>query len=186
MITEAFSLAGITIFTSFQPTEVANDDGTCSRAGKSHIFIVGTVTALGYDVPDGDIDNRARYHGGAALHAPRRSSSRAPPRTPKAGGNDTQRRRTCTESLKIIREELKTLQSTRCRYANYTHEHQDDPLRHRTGLHRPGSGLHRSDELEGVLMVKTTHRFCPRRSPPWRRRPGRPCRPPARRAPTGW
>ena len=41
------------------------------------------------------------------------------------------------------------------------YERQDDPLRHRSGLHRPGSGLHRSDELEGVLMAKKPHLFLP-------------------------
>ena len=118
VITEAFSFGGITIFTSFQPTEVANDDGTCSRAGRSHIFILGTVTALGYYIPDDDISDRARYQEVTQFSTPPFVEQSAT-KNPDGGGDDTNAD-VVTESLKTISEELKTLQSTRCRYANYT------------------------------------------------------------------
>ncbi len=119
VITEAFSLAGITLFTSFQPTEVPNDDGTCSRAGRSHIFIVGTVTALGYSIPTGgDLGDRARYTEVQQFTTPPFVEQSAT-KNPETGGSD-QHADYITESLALIRDELKSLQSTRCRYANYT------------------------------------------------------------------
>ncbi|MEO8197723.1 MAG: hypothetical protein ABI689_13490 [Thermoanaerobaculia bacterium] len=119
VITEAFSLSGISIFTSFQPTEVPNDDGTCSRAGRSHIFIVGTVTALGYSIPTGgDLTDRQRYTEVQQFTTPPFVEQSAT-KNPEAGGDDNHADY-ITESLALIRDELKSLQSTRCRYANYT------------------------------------------------------------------
>ncbi len=120
VITETFSLAGISIFTSFQPTEVANDDGTCSRAGRSHIFIVGTVTALGYSIPtSGDLSDRQRYTEVQQFTTPPFVEQSAT-KNPEAGGGSDDHADYITESLGLIRDELKSLQSTRCRYANYT------------------------------------------------------------------
>ncbi len=120
VITEAFSLAGITIFTSFQPTEVPNDDGTCSRAGRSHIFIVGTVTALGYSIPTGGtLADRTRYTEIQQFTTPPFVEQSAT-KNPVGGGADDSHADFITESLGLIRDELKTLQSTSCRYANYT------------------------------------------------------------------
>lgn len=120
VITEAFSLAGITIFTSFQPTEVPNDDGTCSRSGRSHVFIVGTVTALGYNIPtNGDLADRTRYTEIQQFTTPPFVEQSAT-KNPEGDGGSTQHADYLTESLQLIRDELKTLQSTRCRYANYT------------------------------------------------------------------
>lgn len=120
VITEAFSLAGVTIFTSFVPTEVANDDGTCSRAGTSRIFIVGTVTALGYNIPEGGtILDRVRYTEVPQFTTPPFVEQSATA-NPEAGGSGDQHADFITESLALIRDELKSLQSSRCRYANYT------------------------------------------------------------------
>ncbi len=120
VITEAFSLAGITIFTSLIPTEVTNDDGTCSRAGESHIFIVGTVTALGYSIPNGGtLADRERSTSVPRFTTPPFVEQSAT-KNPEAGGASGQHADYITESLALIRDELKTLQSTRCRYANYT------------------------------------------------------------------
>jgi hypothetical protein len=120
VITEAFSLAGVTIFTSFVPTEVANSDGTCSRAGTSRIFIVGTVTAIGYAIPPGGtIADRFRYTEISQFTTPPFVEQSATA-NPEGGGGSTTHADFVTESLAVIREELKTLQSARCRYANYT------------------------------------------------------------------
>ena len=120
LITEAFSLAGITFFTSYQPTEVANDDGTCSRAGASRVFIVGTVTALGYSIPpEGTIADRGRYTEVPQFTTPPFVEQSAT-KNPEDGGSGTQHADFITDTLAIIRDELKSLQSKRCRYANYT------------------------------------------------------------------
>ena len=120
VITEAFSLAGITIFTSLIPTEVTNDDGTCSRAGESHIFIVGTVTALGYSIPEGGtLADRERSTSVPRFTTPPFVEQSAT-KNPEAGGASDQHADYITESLGLIRDELKSLQSIRCRYANYT------------------------------------------------------------------
>jgi hypothetical protein len=118
VITEAFSFGGITIFTSFQPTEVANDDGTCSRAGRSHVFILGTVTALGYYLPDGSLANRQRYLEVTQFSTPPFVEQSAT-KNPEDGGGGPNAD-DVTDELAAITEELKKLQSTRCRYANYT------------------------------------------------------------------
>ncbi|MEO8275940.1 MAG: hypothetical protein ABI639_06940 [Thermoanaerobaculia bacterium] len=119
VITEAFSFAGITIFTAFQPTEISNDDGTCSRAGRSHIFLVGTVTALGYHIPTGGtLADRKRYVEVSDFTTPpfvEQSATKNP-----EDGNGGPSADDVSPSLKLISEELKQLQSTRCRYANYT------------------------------------------------------------------
>ncbi len=120
VITEGFSLAGVTIFSSFVPTEVANSDGTCSRAGTSRIFIVGTVTALGYNIPEGGaLIDRVRYTEVPQFTTPPFVEQSATA-NPEGGGSGTQHADYITESLALIRDELKTLQSSRCRYANYT------------------------------------------------------------------
>ncbi len=120
VITEAFSLGGVTIFSSFEPTEVANSDGTCSRAGTSRIFIVGTVTALGYNIPDGGtLIDRVRYTEVPQFTTPPFVEQSATS-NPEGSSSGTQHADYITEALGLIRDELKTLQSTRCRYANYT------------------------------------------------------------------
>jgi hypothetical protein len=127
VITEAFSLAGVSIFTSFEPTASTNDDGTCSRAGESKIFIVGSVTALGYAIPPGGtLADRARFTRIPQFTTPPfvEQSATANPGTGGGGsggsGGGGSHADFMTETLKLIRDELKTLQSTRCKYANYT------------------------------------------------------------------
>lgn len=120
VITEAFSLSGITIFTAFEPTDVTNSDGTCSRGGRSKVFIVGTVTALGYSyetvAAGGSV--RTRYTEIPQFTTPPFVEQSATA-NPDSGGGD-QHADFITEALALIRDELKTLQSTRCRYASYT------------------------------------------------------------------
>ncbi|MEZ5313281.1 MAG: hypothetical protein R2862_06290 [Thermoanaerobaculia bacterium] len=113
IITEAFSLSGITIFTSFVPTEVSNADGTCTRAGSSRVFVVGTVTAAGY------AENLDRYEEIPQFTTPPFVEQSAT-KNPEGGGAGTQHADYITDALAQIRDELKSLQSSRCRYANYT------------------------------------------------------------------
>lgn len=123
VITPAFSLAGITIFTAFEPTEVANADGTCSRAGSSRVFLVGTVTALGYNYlsnpdPTGDVI-RNRYLTVPQFTTPPFVEQSAT-KNPEGSSPSTQHADFITETLAAVRDELKSLQQTFCRYANYT------------------------------------------------------------------
>ncbi len=120
VITEGFALSGITIFTSFLPDEVENPDGTCSRTGESHIFIVGTVTGAGYWFPDpDDVNSRARYFTSAyftsAPFVERGSTGNQS--DPGGGGTNADQ---LTESLVKVKEELKRLFPPNCRFGNYT------------------------------------------------------------------
>jgi Tfp pilus tip-associated adhesin PilY1 len=112
VITEAFSLSGITSFTSFEPTEAPNDDGTCTRAGRSHIFIVGTVTGNGYVAGD-------RFTEVPQFTTPLFVEQSAT-KNPEGGGSGSGHADVMTDALREIRDELKNLQPTRCKYANYT------------------------------------------------------------------
>ena len=113
VITEAFSFAGVTIFTSFRADEIANDGGTCSRLGASHIFIVDTVRASGY------AEGFARYMTVGDLTTPpfvEQGATKNPEGTP----GTTNHADFITDELASIRDALKALQLPRCRYANYT------------------------------------------------------------------
>ena len=120
VITEGFSLGGVTIFTSFVPTQFTDSDGNCTKAGTSRIFIVGTVTAIGYAVPPGGtISDRARYNEIFQFTTPP-FVERSATANPDSGTGNTQHADYITDSLAVIRDELKKLQSNRCRYAGYT------------------------------------------------------------------
>jgi len=60
LITEPFSLSGITFFTVFAPTQSELAGGVCAYTGESKIFVVNTVTTEGYAVVEGSTD-RTRY-----------------------------------------------------------------------------------------------------------------------------
>jgi hypothetical protein len=122
VITEAFSFAGVTIFTSFRADEIANDGGTCSRLGASHIFIVDTVRANGYAA------GGARYRNVGDLTTPpfveRHRTRRAvvTPLTPTI----TEERRPSGRQSAVATLPVRELHS----------EHQDDPLDTGVGLLR--------------------------------------------------
>ena len=120
VITEGFALSGITIFTSFLPDEVENPDGTCSRTGESHIFIVGTVTGAGYWFPDpDDPSSRERYFTSAYFtSAPFVERGATGNQTDPGGGGANADQ--LTASLAKVREELKSLFPPNCRFGNYT------------------------------------------------------------------
>ncbi|MBZ0172009.1 MAG: hypothetical protein K8E66_06490, partial [Phycisphaerales bacterium] len=120
VITEGFALSGITLFTSFVPDEIENPDGTCSRTGESHIFIVGSVTGAGYWFPDPDHPaTRERYFTSAYFtSAPfvERGSTGNQSDGSGGGANADQ----LTASLALVKEELKRLLPPNCRFGNYT------------------------------------------------------------------
>jgi hypothetical protein len=115
LITESFSLAGVSIFTVFDADQVPLDDGTCARSGESKIFTVGTVTALGYSFDT--FGNRDRYTTISDFTTPPFVEQSA---TANPDVGDPEHADEITDALAAIRDELKTLQSDRCRYANYT------------------------------------------------------------------
>ena len=92
---------------------VVSNGGTCSRLGASHNFIGDTVRASGYAA------GFARYMTVGDLTTPPFVEQSAT-KNPEAGGGDATHAAFITESLGLIRDELKSLQSIRCRYANYT------------------------------------------------------------------
>ncbi len=119
IITEAFALSGITFFTSFVPSEVENPDGTCSRAGESHIFIVGTVSGAGYWIPDpDDLTSRQRFFTSAYFtSAPFVERGATGNLSPTGGGTNADQ---LTDSLEAVRDELKRLFPANCRFGNFT------------------------------------------------------------------
>jgi type IV pilus assembly protein PilY1 len=119
VINEPFALSGITIFTSFLPDEIENPDGTCSRTGQSHIFIVGTLSGGGYWFPDpDDPSERARYFVSEYFHSASFVERGATGNlTPQSGGTNADQ---LTDSLELVREELKRLFPANCRFGNFT------------------------------------------------------------------
>lgn len=119
IITEGFALSGITVFTSFVPSEIENPDGTCSRVGESHIFIVGTVSGAGYWIPDpDDLSSRQRYFTAAYFtSAPFVERGATGNLSPPSGGTNADQ---LTDSLEAVRDELKRLFPSNCRFGNFT------------------------------------------------------------------
>ncbi len=78
------------------------------------------MTALGYSIPTGgDLDDRQRYSEIQQFTTPPFVEQSAT-KNPEDGAGGEDHADFITESLALIRDELKSLQSTRCRYANYT------------------------------------------------------------------
>lgn len=120
IITEGFALSGITVFTSFLPDETENPDGTCSRTGESHIFIVGTVSGAGYWFPNpDDVNSRARYFTSAYFTSAPFVERGATGNQTASGGGGTNADQ-LTPSLAKVKEELKRLFPPNCRFGNYT------------------------------------------------------------------
>jgi len=111
LITEAFTISGISFFTIYDPITTVVD-GACARGGESKLFIVNTVNALGY-VPTGT--GFERYSVSPKFTTQPYAESSA---TQNRGG--TGAGENWTDSLRIINQELKELQNPTCRFANYT------------------------------------------------------------------
>ncbi len=72
LITEPFTLSGVTFFTVFEPLEVRErrqGDKVCALGGESKIFVVNTVTTEGYAVQAG-ADRPHPLHHRLDLHHP--------------------------------------------------------------------------------------------------------------------
>lgn len=120
VITEGFALSGITIFTSFVPDEVENPDGTCSRTGESHIFIVGTVSGAGYWFPDPENTSLRQRYFTSAYFTSAPFVERGATGNQSDGGGGGNNADQLTDSLALVKEELKSLLPPNCRFGNYT------------------------------------------------------------------
>lgn len=114
VISEAFSLAGVTVFSSFQPEENVSPDGTvCQRFGNSRVFVVTTTSANSL-LSSGD-----RYFliEGGFLSPPfaETSQTKNPP-----GGSGGPTGDDIPDDLVQVVDEIKSLLPTNCRFANYT------------------------------------------------------------------
>jgi Tfp pilus tip-associated adhesin PilY1 len=115
LITEPFSLAGITFFTIYDPTN-AEVNGVCALGGESKLFTVNTVNATGYAVAAGTTDY-TRYVTAPKFTTQPFTEQSA---TGNQGGSGGQNADQWTDELRQINKELKTLFPADCRFANYT------------------------------------------------------------------
>jgi len=119
VITEAFSLSGVTIFTAYAPRQT-EEEGVCALGGESKIFVVGTANAIGYARAAGST-TRTRYTTAPTFTtAPfvEQSSTQNEPHGP--GGDPDAGPPLCgTAELLQVREELKGLFPPSCRFAFY-------------------------------------------------------------------
>lgn len=114
IITEAFSLSGITVFTAYAPRQT-EEEGVCAQGGESKIFVVGTTNAIGYARPAGG-DERTRYTT-ASTFTTSPSSSRARRRiSPGAGHRQppiSARRKSSSKSRRNSRTSIRRAAGSR-------------------------------------------------------------------------
>lgn len=114
LITEPFSLSGITSFTIFDPVTTAQD-GACAQGGASKIFIVNTANAVGYAIPDPSQPNTfGRYFTAPQFTTQPYSESST---TQNQGASDPD---PWTDSLRRINNELRKLAPESCKFGNYS------------------------------------------------------------------
>ncbi len=119
VIAEPFALSGVTVFVSFQPDEILNPDGTCSRTGTSRLFIVGTLGGTGYWFPNpSNPGTRARYFTTGGFQSTPFVERGATGN--QAGSGGSQNADQLSASLQLVREELKKLFPANCRFGSYT------------------------------------------------------------------
>jgi hypothetical protein len=117
LITEPFTLTGVTFFTVFVPLETENDDGSCSRSGESKIFVVNAVTTEGYAIQAGATE-RTRYTIASTFTTQpfvESSATKNAPTSSSSANADT-----WTTELAEINADLRKLFPAGVRFANYT------------------------------------------------------------------
>ena len=115
LITEPFSLSGITFFTIYDPVNT-EADGACAFGGESKLFTVNTVNATGYAVAAGTTDY-TRYVTAPKFTTQPFTEQSATGNQGGSGGNNADQ---WTDELRQINKELKGLFPSDCRFANYT------------------------------------------------------------------
>jgi len=120
LITEPFTLSGISFFTIYDPLLVENNDGTCGRSGESKIFTVNTATTEGYQIAVGATD-RTRYVT-APTFTTQPFVEYSATKNPGAGDASSSTADEWTEELAAINAQLRLLMPSNCKFANYTQD----------------------------------------------------------------
>lgn len=115
LITEPFSLSGITVFTVFSPLQTEETEG-CGFGGESKIFVVNTVSSKGYALAAG-ATVFTRYMTAPTFTTQPFVESSA---TKNVASDSTANADTWTNELKEINADLKKLFPVGARFANYT------------------------------------------------------------------
>lgn len=113
-LNRAFSLAGVTVISTYQPDEtIAQDGGVCVRTGDSRTFVVNTTNANGM-LPQGE-----RYFviESGFLSPPFVETGQSKNPDSGSGGPTADE---IPDDLKSVMEEIRTLFPQDCRFANYT------------------------------------------------------------------
>ncbi len=114
LISEAFSLAGVTIFSSYEPLESISEDGAiCQRYGNSKIYVVTSTASNTL------LSNNERYFTieGGFLSPPFAETSQTKNPTSGEGGPTAD---DLPDDLVSVVSEIKKLLPSNCQYANYT------------------------------------------------------------------
>jgi hypothetical protein len=120
LITEAFTLTGITFFTIFDPLILESAEGFCARSGESKIFVVNTVTTEGYQVATGSTV-RTRYVT-APTFTTQPFVEYSATKNPGAELSSANTADEWTEALEAINAQLRLLLPSDCKFANYTQD----------------------------------------------------------------
>jgi Tfp pilus tip-associated adhesin PilY1 len=114
VISEAFSLAGVTIFSTYEPLEAISEDGAvCQRFGNSRVFVV-TTTSGNTLLSSGE---RFFIVEGGFLSPPFAETSQTKNPTSGDGGPTGD---DLPDDMVSVVDEIKKLLPTNCKYANYT------------------------------------------------------------------
>ena len=118
VITRSFTLGGVTVFSSFQPSETISEEGSiCLRRGSSRVFVVNTTNA------DALLEDDSRYFviEGGFLSAPFvETGTTTNPDKPCTGPECNPTDAVVPDNLEEIKDELRALLPPQCRFANYT------------------------------------------------------------------
>jgi len=116
LITEPFTLSGVTFFTIFSPTRSELDD-SCALGGESKIFVINTVTTKGYAVALNDT-TRVRYTTAPTFTTQPYVEASATKNKPDS--SSTANADSWTSNLAEINSDLRKLFPPGARFANYT------------------------------------------------------------------
>ncbi len=111
VITRAFSLAGITVISSFQPLEETADGGVCRRFGNSRVTVVTTTSANSL------LSSGERFFMIPAGFVSTPFAEVGQTKNPDAGGSTSD---DLPDNLQNVLGEIRKLFPSNCRFANYT------------------------------------------------------------------
>lgn len=114
VISEAFSLAGVTIFSTYSPEETISDDGTiCRFFGDSKVYVVTSTASNTL------LSSNERFYTieGGFLSPPFAETSQTKNPTSGDGGPTAD---DLPDDMVSVVSEIKKLLPTNCKYANYT------------------------------------------------------------------